>query len=73
VNPLDIVMLSDIADHMKVSKGAVSRWMLDDTFPEPVVYIRAGAVYDLSQVKTWRRKKLATRHDNRAHFKAVGL
>lgn len=63
IAPLDIVMIADIADRMEVSKAAVQGWMRRDGFPEPIVKLRAGQVYDYGAIYLWRQADLAARRE----------
>lgn len=63
IHPDDIVMIADIAERTKVSKGAVQGWMRRSDFPKPVTKIRAGNVYDWGEVYLWRNKVLAERRE----------
>lgn len=57
VNPQDIVMIGDIAQRQGVSRAAVQGWMRRKTFPAPVTHLRAGDVYDYSQIQQWRAER----------------
>lgn len=53
----NIVMIGDIAARQGVSRAAIQGWMRRPGFPKPVAEIRAGAVYDYSQILRWKKKR----------------
>lgn len=55
-----LVGVSEIAKHFGVAKTNVTTWISrreKNGFPEPVVQLDMGGVYDLADVEEWRGRR----------------
>lgn len=56
VNVSDLVGVAEIADRLNVGTSTVHRWReRDPEFPQPIARLRAGLVWDWSDVERWAR------------------
>jgi hypothetical protein len=52
--------IAEIAEHFSVSKSAVTNWVArNPDFPEPIIELRMGKVWDLDLVVDWYNEKWA--------------
>ena len=60
----DFVGINEIAEFAKTSKQAVANWRVRyKDFPKPVLDLKAGPIFRLTQVRSWlRRKKIPMAH-----------
>jgi hypothetical protein len=45
----------EIAAEFNVTRRTVYQWTARDDFPAPLARLAAGPVYDLDQIRAWRR------------------
>lgn len=50
-------MLHEIAEEHHLTKSQAQSWTRRRDFPKPVAELRAGLLYDLEEVRAWKRRR----------------
>ena len=53
----DVGMLHEIATEHRITKSQAQSWTRRRDFPKPVAELRAGLLYNLEEVRAWKRMR----------------